>query len=147
MSQLENNCTMLVNSCDSYEDCWEAFFELLLIQWQDFNMKIVLNTETKNYSYKGLSIETMRLCRKEMPWGKRLIETLKRIDTKYILFALDDFYLERPVRVEELRKCYGYMEQNPKIAYFPLCQQMIRIMLHQQSTLALRKGLRTAIIG
>lgn len=67
MSQLENNCTLLVNSCDSYEDCWNGFFDLLLIQWQDFNMKVVLNTETKTYSHDGLSIETMRLCQKEMP--------------------------------------------------------------------------------
>lgn len=118
MSQLEKNCTLLVNSCDSYEDCWDGFFDLLLIQWKNFNMKVVLNTETKNYSHDGLSIETMGLCAKEMPWGKRLIETLKRIDTKYILFALDDFYLDQPVRVEELQKCYDYMEQNSEIAYF-----------------------------
>lgn len=118
MSHFEQNCTLLVNSCDSYEDSWNGFFDLLRIQWPDFDMDVVLNTETKTYAYAGLNIKTMQLAKKGMPWGKRLMETLKRIDTKYILFALDDFYLNQPVRVDEIRKCYQYMEENPGIAYF-----------------------------
>lgn len=119
MDELKNNCTLLVNTCDSYSDCWDGFFKLLKIQWPDFDMDIVLNTESKSYSFEDLKIKTFQLCcNRRMPWGKRLVETLKRINTKYVLFALDDFYLDQPVLSEELEKCYKYMENDDRIAYF-----------------------------
>ncbi len=114
-----SDCTLLVNSCDSYYDCWDGFFKLLKIQWPDFDMNIVLNTESRDYSFEDLKISTFGMYKnKNVPWGKRMIETLKKIETKYILFALEDFYLESPVNTEELAKCYKYMEENPNIAYF-----------------------------
>ncbi len=113
------DCTLLVNSCDSYCDCWDGFFQLLKIQWPDFDMNIVLNTESKTYSFADLKIQTFQMYKnKNTSWGKRMIETLKRIKTKYILFTLEDFYIESPVNTEELLKCYDYMENNPNIAYF-----------------------------
>lgn len=117
--QLDKNCTLLVNSCDSYSDCWDGFFELLKIQWPTFDMDVVLNTETKSYSFDDLRITTFSMyTSKKVAWGKRMIETLKRIKTKYVLFALEDFYLESPVHEEQLIKCYEYMESDPNISYF-----------------------------
>ena len=120
MKSLEQNCTLLVNSCDSYSDCWDGFFALLKIQWKNFSMPVVLNTESLSYDCEGLNVRTLQLYQKgkNPSWGKRLIETLKRIDTKYVLFALDDFYLSSPVREDVLEQCYAAMEKNEKIAYF-----------------------------
>lgn len=118
MTELEKNCVLLVNTCDAYSDCWDGFFQLLRIQWPSFSMPVVLNTESKSYTFDGFDIRTVQASGKREEWGGRLIRTLKSIDTKYVLFALDDFYLDAPVRVEELEKCFGYMEQNPEIAYF-----------------------------
>lgn len=113
------DCTLLVNSCDSYSDCWNGFFKLLKIQWPDFDMNIVLNTESKEYSFEDLKIQTFQIYTdKKVTWGQRMIETLVRIKTKYIIFTLEDFYIESPVNVTELSKCYTYMEENPNIAYF-----------------------------
>lgn len=118
MTDLDKNCTLLVNTCDSYSDCWDGFFQLLRIQWPEFDMPVVLNTESKSYTFEGMNIRTVGGGKKNEAWGSRLIRALKSIDTKYVLFALDDFYLDAPVRVEKLEKCYHYMENNFKIAYF-----------------------------
>ncbi|MBQ9861544.1 MAG: hypothetical protein IJO75_04720 [Clostridia bacterium] len=115
MNNLKQNCTLLLNTCDSYSDCWEPFFKLLTVQWKNFDMNVVINTESKRYTYEGLNIK-MSNCRAS--WGKRLITALDSIDSKYILFCLEDFLLESPVAVEEVEKCYEYMEQNPDIACF-----------------------------
>ena len=112
-------CTLLVNTCDSYSDCWDGFFQLLQIQWPNMNMPVVLNTEEKEYSFPNIQITTMQLDKKhKMAWGKRLKETLKRIDTEYILFMLEDFYLTDVVDEQELNRCFSYMEENPNISYF-----------------------------
>ncbi len=112
-----DNCTLLVNTCDAYSDCWDGFFKLLHIQWQDMPLKVVLNTETKNYDSPYFDI-TVHNTDKKTAWGKRLISALRSIDTKYVIFALEDFYLESPVDEKKVIECYGYMENDPDIACF-----------------------------
>ena len=72
----KRDCTLLINTCDSYSDCWDGFFQLLQIQYLTMDMPIVLNTEAKKYSFKNMDITTMQLDKKyKMSWGKRLRET------------------------------------------------------------------------
>lgn len=120
MSELEKNCTLLVNTCDSYSDSWDGFFKLLRIQWANIKMPIVLNTETMSYSFEPLNIKVLNAVdgEGEKVWGKRILDVLKRIETRYVLFVLEDFYLESPVRVKVVEECYRYMEENPNIACF-----------------------------
>ena len=49
--------TMLVNSCDAYEDLWQPFFTLLKRYFAPLDMRILLNTESKDFRFEGLNIE------------------------------------------------------------------------------------------
>ncbi len=40
--------TLLVNSSDGFEDCWEPFFTLLGRHWPRISVPILLNTERKD---------------------------------------------------------------------------------------------------
>ena len=114
-----NICTILVCSCDTYEDTWMPFFKLLKKYWPNCNFPIVLNTETKQFKYEGLDIKTYSLYKNsKAAWGKRLIETLKLIDSKYVLFILDDFFLEDYVEDKKVSKCIEWMEKDNNIAVF-----------------------------
>ena len=43
------NLTIIVNTCDKYEDAWNPFFRLMEINWPESeNYKIILNTENKS---------------------------------------------------------------------------------------------------
>ncbi len=115
-----DNVTLLVNSCDKYSDLWYPFFELLKIHWPNCKYPIVLNTESKTYSHDGLDIRCMQIYKsgENVPWSLRLIETLKRIDTKYILFMLDDFFILSPVNYDKLKQVLRWMNHNPFIGSF-----------------------------
>ena len=91
-----NDVTILVNSCDKYEDAWEPFFKLFSIQWPDCPYKILLNTESKTFSCDYLSVETIHTgeCK---TWTERIKATLEKIDTEFVLFFLEDFFLLSPV--------------------------------------------------
>ena len=91
------DCTLLLNSYDGGEDLWEGFFTALYVQWKEFDLPVVLNTETKKFDFKSLNIRTINCPKKNVSWGKRLIDCLKKIDTEYVLFFLDDFWLDAPV--------------------------------------------------
>ena len=113
-----SDCTMLLSSYDGGDDLWDGFFKALSIQWNNFDMKIVLNTESKSYSYPGFEIETFNLYKpgQKVAWSKRLLEHLKRIDTEYIFFILDDFWIEEPVDTEFFNKCLRWMRENKDVS-------------------------------
>lgn len=119
---MNNLCTVLVNSCDSYEDTWMPFFTLLKKYWPDCKFPIALNTETKQYQFSGLNIKSInlnkKLRKKNISWGKRLKETLKSIDTKYIIFMLDDFFLFDYVDSKKIDEVIAWMENDSKIGVF-----------------------------
>lgn len=113
-----NNCTLLVNGYDKGEDLWDPFFTLLKINWPNLPFPIVLNTESKSYKYEGLEIKTFSLFKEgqNIAWAKRLKETLKRINTDYILFMLDDFWLYEKVNSKIVFEALEIMENNPDIS-------------------------------
>lgn len=116
---MTKDCTLLVSSYDGGEDLWEGFFTGLTRQWPELDLPIVLNTESKSYSFPGLDIRTLGLYPdggKDIPWGKRLQETLKRIDSEFVLFFLEDFWLEGPVDDAFFRRCLRWMRENPDVA-------------------------------
>lgn len=111
------SCTLLVAGYDGGEDLWEGFFTALIAQWPAFDLPVVLNTESKRYSFPGLNIRTLGLYPDRVPpWGERMIETLKRIDSEYILLMLDDFWLDAPVDDAFFRRCLKLMVENPDVA-------------------------------
>ena len=57
---MNSKYTLLVNSCDSFSDCWDPFFILLKKKWENNNFPILLNTEFKTYKHEGLNIKTSR---------------------------------------------------------------------------------------
>lgn len=118
--ELNKEVTILVNSCDLYEDVWEPFFRLLKIQWpQCEQYRIVLNSETKKYRCDFLNVETV--CGgKNTPWAKRLKNVLALIETEYILYFLEDFFLMSPVSVESFEKALELMRSDESIGYIGL---------------------------
>ncbi len=112
---MSNNVAILVNSCDKYEDAWEPFFRLLKIQWPRCeNYKIFLGTEEKSYNCDFLQVETINI-RGKVSWSERLRKTLEKIDTEYVLFFLEDFFLLEKVRNDIFLKSLELMENDEKI--------------------------------
>ncbi len=103
-------CTILVNSTDSFQDCWVPFFTLFREYWPDCPYRVVLNTEVKDFSFPGIDITASKVCEgstsdKPMPWGRCLRQCLDMIDTEIILYMQEDYFLKAAVdsqQVDEL---------------------------------------------
>lgn len=111
---LKNELTILVCTCDSYHDLWDPFFCLLSKHWDLRGFDIVLNTETKSYKYNGLNISTYPI--KTKKYGERFLWYLNKIQTKYTLLLLDDFFVRRQVDERRLMDIVGFMNNNPEVA-------------------------------
>ena len=109
--------TVLVNSTDSYEDAWLPFFKLFSIYWPSCDLTIVLNTETKSFHYPGLDITCSRVGRywshnRPMTWSECLQRCLGFLNTQFILYLQEDFFLEAPVDIPQLAAFVTYMREH-----------------------------------
>jgi hypothetical protein len=117
---LDNRCTLYISSCDAYSDLWEPFFILFNKYWPDCPYPIVLASETKTFSYPGLNIHCPRFYQpgEPSPWGERNIRTLQSIDSPFIFFMLEDFFLFAPTDQPFIAKSVDWMESDQDIGKF-----------------------------
>lgn len=105
--------SILVNSCDEYKDAWPMFFYILRETWDDELPAVFLNTESENYVDGNIDVHVLNS--KSIHWGERLIEAVEKIDSEYILFMLEDFYYEEPIKVSEIERCIRLLDANRKV--------------------------------
>lgn len=106
--------TLLVSSCDKYSSTWEPFFKLLKIQWPECLCRIVLSTETKQFHMDSMNINTIN-AGPGLSWSTRLIRTLNQINTEYILFFLEDFFLLESVDNNNFNKAVKILDDNSNV--------------------------------
>lgn len=116
------NYSIIVNTCDSYDDCWEPFFKLFTVFWPEYKGKIYLNTEYKDYSYPGLDIIATKVCErrewqrgKRMPWSLCLKDALKQVDTDFVLYMQEDYLLKQPVKNDIVEDMVSFMEEHDDV--------------------------------
>jgi hypothetical protein len=114
--------SILINTCDSYEDCWDPFFQLFKLYWPDCTGKIYLNTEYKDYSYPGLDIVPIRGCvkhgfprNKRATWSQCLKWALDEIDDDVLLYMQEDYFLNAPVDEKMFEHFLDTIQQHPQI--------------------------------
>ena len=112
--------TLIVCSCDSYSDVWYSYFEIFKRNWKDFGYPIILNTETKSYSHEGLNIKCLNLYNEEnyknVSWADRMIETLKRVESDFVMLTCEDNYIVSPVDNEKFEKAFDIIKKHRKIS-------------------------------
>lgn len=117
-----NNCnkfTLLVNSSDGFDDCWEPFFKLLSLNWKNCDIPILLNTEFKEFSYDSLNIKCSKAnlsnLKRKLSWSECLINAINQIDTPLVLYMQEDYFIEKNVRVDLIDEFTDLMINNKDI--------------------------------
>lgn len=124
--------SIIINTCDKFEDCWDPFFQLWSTYWKDCQGKIYLNTEYKDYYYRGLDIVTTQVCKKNnvqhdkrATWSQCLKWALEQIDTDIVLYMQEDYFLKDNVKNEIVEKYVQLMTDNENIKCIHLTDQAV----------------------
>jgi hypothetical protein len=124
---------ILVNTCDSFEDCWEPFFKLFSIYWPDYEGKIYLNTEYKDFVYEGLNIIPVKGCGKHQfpktkraTWSQCLIWALDAIDSDVVLYMQEDYFLKDFVKNGTVEYYAQLIQENNDIHCIHLTDQAMQ---------------------
>jgi hypothetical protein len=103
------NCTLLVSSCDRYEDLWEPYFSLLNLYWPDCPFPVVLITEKKRPVLPNIRA----LCLGAgLDWSTLLLNALNTVGTPYVLLTLEDFFLRRKVCTPKVVALFDQLQQE-----------------------------------
>lgn len=106
MDRKDASCALVVASCDSFSDVWDAYFTLLFRYWPDCPYTIYLITDSKVYPDPRVRTIVQDTLKKD--WSSCIIDSLKKIPEKYIIFNQEDFLLNARVdttRIKELVRC------------------------------------------
>lgn len=94
--------SLLITSCDGFEDAWQPFFQLYDAYWNDKQLPTYLITERKTFHYPGLNIISTQVNQPgeaRLPWAETVIRSLHKIQSDMVLMYMDDFFVTDPVNI------------------------------------------------
>lgn len=100
-----NDCTVLVSSFDGFADCWDNFAYGIDKYWADCPWPIVLMTGEKTPEYPRISVLPLG---SDRGWASNMIAALKQIESPYVLYLQEDYWLVRAIDSALMK---SYLEQ------------------------------------
>lgn len=115
--------SILVNSSDGFEDCWDPFFALLKKYWPECSAPMYLNTETKIWQHPDFDIHCTAVQgeqQRRLTWSECLIRALDQINTPLVLYFQEDYFIHQPVRAEVIAAAVEHMVAHPEVKHIAL---------------------------
>lgn len=111
----QHDLTVVVNTCDAYQDVLGIFFHALQDCWPDCPHPVVINTESSAYSHPA-RVHNYSAPTGTDDWGARLRATLSTIQSEFVMMLYDDFILDAPVSNERVQQALSLMQSQPSAA-------------------------------
>jgi len=123
--EIENSMyTVLVNTSDNFEDCWNPFFILFKKYWSNCSANILLNTEFKDFTFERLNIKAAKshllTNDRKLTWSECLINALNKIDTPLVLYMQEDYFIDSEVQYNVIEEFASLMIKDPTIKHIGL---------------------------
>lgn len=105
--ELAEDICILVPSCDKNEDLFYPFYHCMEKYWPD-HPKVYYSTETiKNPYYETFSFDYPL-----SSWAKRVLESVNKIDSPYVLLMVDDIFIRQKVNNRLIHSLPFYFSEN-----------------------------------
>lgn len=106
---MREDFSILICSCDKYEDVWSLFFSFFNKHWGDCPYPLYLMTNEKEYSGSGV---TTVFTGKESDWSSAFLKAVEQVGTKYILILMEDYFLLEKPNCDFIDQAVEYMREN-----------------------------------
>ena len=104
---MDNECAIVILSCDKYSDLWEPFFFLFWKNWKDCPYPIYLGSNSIGYDDNRVST----IFAEEDPnWSSTCKRILNDVPYKHIFLWLEDLFVIEPVHTERFRDAVKFMK-------------------------------------
>lgn len=101
--------TIICVSCDEYADMWPNFFKCKQRYWPDCEFETVLVNNELIVDISGIKVIN---CGINAQWSTRTRMALEQINTKYVCFMLEDFWISKKVDNSLIAEVLNTMEDD-----------------------------------
>lgn len=102
---------VFVSSSDNYSDIWDLFFDLFYKYWPEYQGKIYLQTQEKDYKHPNLNITCTKVGKLKY-FGMTLRAGLDKIPEENILFIMIDYIFMDKVDNQRIMKYYNFFKSH-----------------------------------
>lgn len=106
---MENNCAVLILSCDKYSDLWEPFFQQFWKHWPNCPYKVYLGSN-EVVPPKFVGVTSIR-SGKDTDWATSYKKILQQISEPYIFVWMEDAFLTSQVSPKDFRSAFELLAQ------------------------------------
>lgn len=107
--------TIIINSTDSFADCWPAFFQLFVTFWPRPWPRIILNTESLEFKMDDVELlysHTNKVFDKKITWSESILYCLDLANENVILYLQEDYFLNARVNTESIDELVNQMRAS-----------------------------------
>lgn len=113
-SDLMNELTIIVPSCDKYSELWDPHFKLLFKYWPNLNGKyssVPVILVSNKLDYKNDRVTSFKTG-KDISWSDNIKAALSTVKTKYVIVLMEDFLMNAPINDERLVDILELLEKT-----------------------------------
>lgn len=105
-----NNIAIIVNSCDAFSDCWMPFIHSIKKEWSDCPWSVYIISNNKEIETpEGIAFIKVG---EDKKFASNLKKALSVIDSKYIIYLQEDYFLNRKVNQKAIESHIEYCIQH-----------------------------------
>lgn len=101
--------TILVSSCDFFSDVWKPMICAFFQNWEDCPYPIYFVSNFKELDDKRVNFIKVG---KDISYGTNLRKALDQIDADYIIYFMEDYFLDAKVNTSDIEKHVDYCENH-----------------------------------
>ena len=114
LKDFAHSVALVVSSCDAFFDVWRPFAFFFRKYWADcpFPMFLIVNElRMRSASIQALSVGPDR------GWASNMKAALQKLDHSHVLYLQEDYFLDQPVRREQLAQDLAYAFEHDADAF------------------------------
>lgn len=100
--------SVIVSSCDAYSDLWPFFFHFFEQRWPQAPRPLYLVSNFQTFDHPG--VRTLAVGR-DRSWGATIHAALEKIPDEFVVFLLDDFFLDQTVPAGWVENLVAQLDQ------------------------------------
>ena len=110
-SNVDTNITTVIGTCDAYSPLWKNF-DILYNRYWGLNTRNILISETQT-TMEDIPHSDYDIIAQGsgMKWGERMLKALEVVQTPYVFFILEDYYLTEPLTKDYIMDHINLMEK------------------------------------
>ena len=114
LKDFAGSVAVVVSSCDAFFDVWRPFAFFFRKHWPDcpFPIFLIVNElQIRSASIQALPVGPDR------GWASNMKSALEQLDTSHVLYLQEDYFLNRPVRRDQLADDISYAFEHNADAF------------------------------